>query len=143
MRISLAFALAAAMWSGSLSAQEAKPAASATAPKTPGPIATPVMTKALPDYPGKEAQVAIIEYPPGAVAQLHHHDAHVFVYVLEGSLVMGVKGSPVVNLSPGKSWYEGPHDVHTVGRNASQTEPAKFVVFFLKDAGKPAVIPGE
>jgi len=143
MRISLAVALAAAMWSGSAFAQHAHAPATATAQQPPGPIATPVMTKALPEFPGKEAQVAIIEYPPGAVAQLHHHDAHVFVYVLEGSLVMGLKGSPVVNLSPGQSWYEGPQDIHTVGRNASQTEPAKFVVFFLKDAGKPAVIAGE
>jgi len=142
MRNCLALALAAVMWSGSVHAQVAHAPADATA-KAPTPIATPVMTRALPEYPGKEAQVAVIEYPPGAVAQLHHHDAHVFVYVLEGSLVMGVKGSPVVNLSPGQSWYEGPHDVHTVGRNASNTEPAKFVVFFLKDAGKPAVIPGE
>jgi len=142
MRNCLALALAAVMWSGSVHAQVAHAPADTTA-KAPTPIATPVMTRALPEYPGKEAQVAVIEYPPGAVAQLHHHDAHVFVYVLEGSLVMGVKGSPVVNLSPGQSWYEGPHDVHTVGRNASNTEPAKFVVFFLKDAGKPAVIPGE
>ena len=143
MRTSLAFALLAVMWSGGLAAQDAHPQPATPSHEAPTPIATPVMTKALPDYPGKEAQMALIEYPAGAVAQLHHHDAHVFVYVLEGSLVMGVKGSPVVNLSPGQSWYEGPTDVHTVGRNASQTQPAKFVAFFLKDAGKPPVIPGE
>jgi len=140
MRTTLALALATTIWSGSVFAQHAHAPA---APTAPTPIATPVMSKALPEFPGKEAQVAVIEYPPGAIAQLHHHDAHVFVYVLEGALVMGLKGSPVVNLSPGDSWYEGPQDIHTVGRNASATEPAKFVVFFLKDAGKPAVIPGE
>ncbi|MET3930242.1 quercetin dioxygenase-like cupin family protein [Lysobacter sp. OAE881] len=143
MRISHALALAVVMWSGSLMAQEPNGHTSKTLQDAPGPIATPVMSKALPDYPGKEAQVLLIEYPAGAVAKLHHHDAHVFVYVLEGSLVMGVKGSPEVNLAPGQSWYEGPDDVHTVGRNASQTVPAKFVAFFLKDAGKAAVIPGE
>ncbi|WP_206860522.1 cupin domain-containing protein [Lysobacter changpingensis] len=143
MRITLVLALAAAMWSGNLCAQASHAQAAAPTQKPPTPIATPVMTKTLPEFPGKEAQMAIIEYPPGAVAQLHHHDAHVFVHVLEGALVMGLKGSPEVNLSPGDSWYEGPQDIHTVGRNASQTAPAKFVVFFLKDAGKPAVIPGE
>lgn len=143
MRTSTAFTLAAMMWSGSVMAQDVDRAPGASTHNPPVPIATPVMTRALPEYPGKEAQVAIIEYPPGAVAQLHRHDAHVFVYVLEGSLVMGVKGSPVVDLSPSQSWYEGPRDVHTVGRNGSQTEPAKFVAFFLKDAGKPAVLQGE
>jgi len=143
MRISHVFAFAAAMWSSSVLAQDAGASAGASQHKAPAPAATPVMTRPLPEFPGKQAQMAIIEYPPGAVAQLHHHDAHVFVYVLEGSLVMGVKGSPVVNLSPGQSWYEGPDDVHTIGRNASATEPAKFVAFFVKDAGKPAVLPGE
>ncbi|MDR0182008.1 cupin domain-containing protein [Lysobacter arvi] len=143
MRTTLAFALAAVVWSGNLCAQATHAPAATAAQKSPTPIATPVMTKPLPEFPGKEAQMALIEYPPGAVAQLHHHDAHVFVYVLEGSLVMGLKGSPEVNLSSGDSWYEGPQDIHTVGRNASPTAPAKFVVFFLKDAGKPAVIPGE
>jgi len=143
MRTHVAIALAALIWSGSIPAQEVQSPATPDPQKAPAPIASPVMTKALPDYPGKEAQVLVIEYPPGAIARLHHHDAHVFIYVLEGALQMGVKGTPVVNLSPGQSWYEGPHDVHTIGRNASQTKPARFVAFFLKDAGKAPVLPGE
>ena len=143
MRTPTALALLFVMWSGDMLAKGQDTPSLDAARAAQGPIATPVMSKTLPEFPGKEAQVAIIEYPPGAVAQVHHHDAHVFVYVLEGSLIMGVKGSPVVNLSPGQSWYEGPNDIHTTGRNASRTEPAKFVAFFLKDAGKAAVIPGE
>lgn len=113
------------------------------APAAPEPIVTPVMTKALPDYPGKEALILTVEYPPGGADPVHRHDAHGFVYVLEGHIVMGVAGGPEVHLGPGEAFHEGPRDIHTVGRNASRTEPAKFVVFLLKDAGKPAVLPAE
>jgi quercetin dioxygenase-like cupin family protein len=102
---------------------------------------TPLMTKALSDYPGKEAVVFTVEYPPGAVDPVHRHNAHAFVYVLEGSIVMGVRGGKTVTLTPGQTFYEGPNDVHTVGRNASLTEPAKFVVVLLKNRGKPILTP--
>lgn len=108
----------------------------------PPPVVTKVMTQALPDYPGKEGMVLVVDYPPAGVSPVHHHDAHALVYVLEGSVVMGVAGGKEVTLTPGQSWHEGPGDVHTVSRNASKDKPAKFVVFFLKDAGKPPVIPG-
>jgi quercetin dioxygenase-like cupin family protein len=107
----------------------------------PGPAVTALMNKALEDYPGKEVLMLTVDFPPGAVDPLHRHDAHGFIYVLEGSIVMGVKGGREQTLGPGQTFYEGPHDVHTVGRNASKTRPARFVVFLLKDKGKPAVIP--
>ncbi|ALK96091.1 cupin [Massilia sp. WF1] len=107
----------------------------------PGPAVTALMNKALEDYPGKEVLMLTVDFPPGAVDPLHRHDAHGFVYVLEGSIVMAVKGGKEQTLTPGQTFYEGPHDVHTVGRNASKTKPAKFLVFLLKDKGKPAVIP--
>jgi quercetin dioxygenase-like cupin family protein len=78
-------------------------------------------------------------YPPGAVDPVHRHDAHAFLYVLEGSIVMGVRGGKEVTLTAGQTFYEGPDDVHTVGRNASKTEPAKFVVFLLKNRGAPVL----
>ena len=96
------------------------------------------MTKALADYPGKEALVLTVVYPPGAVDPVHRHDAHAFVYVLEGSIIMGVRGGKTVTLTPGQTFYEGPDDVHTIGRNASATKPAKFVVVLLKNRGEPA-----
>ncbi|WP_244851496.1 cupin domain-containing protein [Caballeronia sp. SL2Y3] len=102
---------------------------------------TPLRSEALPDYPGKEAQMIVVDYPPGAVDPVHRHDAHAFVYVLEGSIVMAVKGSKEVTLKPGDTFYEGPDDIHTVGRNASQTQPAKFVVFLLKNKGAPILTP--
>ncbi len=111
-------------------------------PAPPKPTVTPVLTQALPDYPGKEALVLTVSYPPGGISPLHHHDAYAFVYVLEGSVVMAVEGGKEVTLTRGQTWSEKPGDVHTVSRNASASKPAKFVVFFLKDAGKPAVIPG-
>jgi quercetin dioxygenase-like cupin family protein len=109
----------------------------------PPPDVTPVMTQALPEYPGKEVLILEVQYPPGGADPVHRHDAHGFVYVLEGSVVMGVKGGKEVTLVPGQSFYEGPQDVHTVGRNASQEKPAKFVVFLLKDADKPALLPAQ
>jgi len=107
----------------------------------PAAVVDQVMTKELPDYPGKEAVVLTVRYPPGSVDPVHRHDAHAFVYVLEGSIVMGVRGGKTVTLRPGQTFYEGPNDVHTIGRNASRTKPAKFLVVLLKDRNKPVAIP--
>ena len=107
----------------------------------PAAIVTPVMTKPLDDYPGKEALMILVEYPPGAADPVHRHHAHGFIYVLEGSIVMQVRGGKEVTLTPGQSFYEGPNDVHTVGHNASQTKPAKFLVLLLKDKGAPVLVP--
>src|SRR5215469_2691335 len=90
---------------------------------------TPLFSKDLPDFPGKEGLMITVEYPPGASDPIHRHNADAFVYVLEGSIVMQVRGGKEVTLTPGQTFYEGPSDVHVVGRNASQTKPAKFVVF--------------
>jgi quercetin dioxygenase-like cupin family protein len=95
----------------------------------------------LADYPGKEALVIEVSYPPGARDMVHRHDAHAFVYVLEGRIVMQVKGQPAVTLTAGQTFYEGPADVHVVGRNASNTEPARFVVVLVKVKGAPVLTP--
>jgi len=116
-------------------------ACAAAAAPAPEPVVTQVMSQSLPDYPGKEALILTVQYPPGGADPVHRHDAHGFVYVLEGHVVMAVAGGREVTLGPGEAFHEGPADVHTVGRNASTTEPAKFVVFLLKDAGKPVVLP--
>ena len=102
---------------------------------------TPVMSKDLPNFPGKEGLMLLIEYPPGSSDPIHRHNAHGFIYVLEGSIVMQVRGGKEVTLTSGQTFYEGPEDVHVVGRNASQTKPAKFVVFFVKDKGAPVLVP--
>ena len=102
---------------------------------------TPIMSKDLPDLPGKEGLMLFVEYPPGSSDPIHRHNANAFVYVLEGSIVMQVRGGKEVTLTSGQTFYEGPDDVHVVGRNASQTKPAKFVVFMVKDKGAPAVVP--
>jgi len=110
-------------------------------PKPTDPVVTEVMTKALPDIPGKEALMLVVDYPPGGADPVHRPDAYGFVYVLEGTIVMQVKGGKEVTLKPGETFYEGPDDIHTVGRNASQTEPAKFVVVLIKKQGTPALTP--
>ncbi|MFM0034602.1 cupin domain-containing protein [Paraburkholderia strydomiana] len=107
----------------------------------PEAIVTPVMEQPLADYPGKEALMITVVYPPGGADPAHRHDAHGFIYVLEGSIVMGVKGGKEVTLTPGQSFYEGPNDVHTVGRNASATQPAKFLVLLLKNKNAPVLTP--
>jgi quercetin dioxygenase-like cupin family protein len=106
-------------------------------------VVTPLMTKALADMPGKEALMISVEYPPGSKDAVHRHNAHAFVYVLEGSVVMQVKGGKKVTLTPGQTFYEGPDDVHVVGRNASTTKPARFVVLLLKDKGAPVLVPAQ
>src|ERR1044072_8535964 len=104
---------------------------------------TSLTSKDLPDLPGKEALMIIVEYPPGSVDPVRRHNAHAFVYVLEGSIIMQVKGGTEVTLTPGQTFYEGPDDVHTVGRNASATKPARFVVVLLKKKSVEAGLPAE
>ena len=117
------------LMSGTLVAQEAK--------------VTQLMSKDLTEFPGKEGVMISVEYPPGSSDPVHRHYAHAFVYVLEGSIVMQVRGGKEMTLTPGQTFYEGPDDVHIVGRNASQTTPAKFVVFFVKDKGAPILVPAK
>jgi quercetin dioxygenase-like cupin family protein len=116
-------------------------AVTAAAPEPPEAKVTPLLSKDLTEFPGKEGLMMIVEYPPGAVDPVHRHNAHGFIYVLEGSIVMQVRGGKEVTLTPGQTFYEGPSDVHVVGRNASQTKPAKFVVFFVKDKDAPILVP--
>ncbi len=101
----------------------------------------PLLSKDLTDIPGKEGLMITVEYPPGSSDPIHRHNAYGFIYVLEGSIVMQVKGGKEVTLTAGQTFYEGPDDVHVVGRNASKTEPAKFVVFLVKDKGAPVLTP--
>ena len=119
------------------------PFGDALAQTAPQPIVTPIMQKDLADMPGKEMLMLTVEYPPGAVEHIHRHDAYAFVYVLEGTIVEGVKGGKEVTLTPGQTFYEGPNDVHAIGRNASTTKPAKFVVVLVKKKGVDAVLPAE
>ena len=100
-----------------------------------------LMSKDLPECPGKEGLMITVVYPPGASDPIHRHNAHAFVYVLEGSIVMQVKGGKEVTLTPGQTFYEGPNDIHVVGRNASTTKPAKFLVVFVKNKDAPILTP--
>src|SRR5580692_7880666 len=102
---------------------------------------TELMSKDLTNLPGKEGLMITVEYPPGSVDPVHRHNAHGFIYVLEGSIVMQVRGGKEVTLVPGQTFYEGPDDIHTVGRNASSSKPAKFLVVLLKNQGAPVLIP--
>ena len=120
--------LLACLMCGTLVAQEAK--------------VKQLMSKDL-TTPGKEGLMITVEYPPGASDPIHRHNAHAFVYVLQGTIVMQVRGGKQVTLTPGQTFYEGPNDVHVVGRNASKTKPAKFVVFLVKDKGAPVLVPAK
>jgi quercetin dioxygenase-like cupin family protein len=102
---------------------------------------TPLMSKVMADVSGKEGLMITVEYPPGGSDPIHRHNAHAFLYVLEGSVVMQVKGGKQVTLTPGQTFYEGSNDVHIVGRNASKTKPAKFVVFLVKEKDAPVLVP--
>ena len=102
---------------------------------------TELLTKDLTNLPGKEGLMITVVYPPGSSDPIHRHNAHAFVYVLEGTIVMQVRGGKETTVTAGQTFYEGPDDVHVVGRNASKTKPAKFVVFLVKDKGAPVVVP--
>jgi quercetin dioxygenase-like cupin family protein len=104
---------------------------------------TSLMTKDLTENPGREVLMITVEHPPGGSNAIHRHNAQAFVYVLEGSVVMQLKGGQQVTLTPGQTFYEGPDDVHVVDRNASSSNPAKFLVLLIKDKGAPAVVPVE
>src|SRR3954471_4692932 len=125
MRLALSLLLIA----GGLAAQSAK--------------VTPLVAKDLTGSAGKEGTMLTVEYAPGASSASHRHNAHPFVYVLEGSVVMQVKGGQEVTLGPGQTFYESPEDIHSVSKNASATKPAKFLVFFVKEKGAPATAPGK
>ncbi len=105
------------------------------------PKVTPLLAKELAGVPGKEAVMLTVEYPPGGSSSKHRHNAHTFVYVLEGSIVMQIEGGKAVTLGPGQTFYESPDDVHTVSKNASDSQPAKFLVFFVKEKDAPASVP--
>ena len=127
MKFTKAILALVCIMSGTVLAQEAK--------------VTDLMSKDLPNLPGKEGLMIIVDYPPGSMDPIHRHNANAFVYVLEGTIVMQVRGGKEVTLTPGQTFYEGPNDVHVVGRNASKTQPAKFVVFLVKDKGARVFVP--
>jgi len=107
------------------------------------PTVTSLMSKDLPENPGREVLMITVEHAPGGSSAIHRHNAHAMVYVLEGSVVMQLKGGKEVTLTPGQTFYEGPDDVHVVDRNASSTKPAKFLVVLIKNKGAPALVPAE
>src|SRR5689334_19120198 len=107
------------------------------------PKVTSLMSRDLPENPGREALMITVEHAPGGASAIHRHNAHAFVYVLEGSVIMQLKGGEQVTLTPGQAFYEGPDDVHLVDRNASTTKPAKFLVVLIKNKGAPALVPAE
>src|SRR5215472_5660212 len=129
MKISRPMPVLAFLIAGTLIAQDAK--------------VTPIMSKDLAKCPGKEGLMITVVYPPGASDAIHRHNAYAFLYVLEGSVVMQLKGGKEVTLTPGQTFYEGPDDVHLVDRNASKTNPAKFMVILIKNKGAPALVPVE
>jgi quercetin dioxygenase-like cupin family protein len=126
LRITIIMVVLLSLMAGPLMAQE--------------PTVTQLMSQELPDLPGKEVVMITVEFPPGGADPVHRHHAHGFIYVLEGSVVMQVKGGKEVTLTPGQTFYEGPDDVHTVGRNASTTRPAKILAILVKDKGAPLLV---
>jgi quercetin dioxygenase-like cupin family protein len=137
LSLSLAFCLSLSLASSS----RANNSTASSSVADQGAKVTPLMAKDLVGVAGKEISMITVEYTPGSVDPIHTHNAQAMVYVLEGEIVMQVKGGPQVTLKPGETFYEGPDDVHIVGRNASKTKPAKFVVFFVKEKGAPILTP--
>jgi quercetin dioxygenase-like cupin family protein len=129
MKIKLVALVLLCLMTGTAMAQQAK--------------VTSLMSKDLTENPAMEVLMITVEHAPGGSSVIHRHNAQAFVYVLEGSVVEQVKGGKEVTLTPGQTFYEGPDDVHVIGRNASRTKPAKFLVFLIKDKGAPVLVPVE
>ena len=129
MKSTAALALSLSLAGGTLVAQDA--------------TVRSLLSKDLAGDPGRELSMITVEYPPGGSDPVHTHDAQAVVYVLEGSIVMQVKGGAPLTLSPGQTFYEGPDDVHVIGRNASHIAPAKILVFLVKDKGAPILTPAK
>ena len=129
MTIRLVALLLLCLMTGSALAQQAK--------------VTSLISRDLPESPGREVLMITVEHAPGGSSPIHRHNAHALVYVLEGSVVMQVKGGQQVTLTPGQTFYEGPDDIHVADRNASSTKPAKFLVFLIKNKGAPVLVPAE
>ena len=127
MKSTAALALLLSLAGGTLAAQDA--------------TVRSLLSKDLAGVQGRELSMITVEYPPGGSDPVHTHDAQAVVYVLEGSIVMQVRGGHPVTLLPGQTFYEGPDDVHIVGRNASRTAPAKFLVFLVKAKNAPILTP--
>ena len=122
------------------SAQQSSSQPTAAASQT---VSTALLSKDIPEFAGKEVVMSTVTYPAGVASAPHRHDAHTFVYVLEGTVIMQVAGGQPLTLGPGQTFYENPTDVHATSKNASQTQPAKILVFMLKDKGKPATRPAQ
>lgn len=106
-------------------------------------VSSELFSKDIPEFAGREVVMSTVEYPPGVSSTPHRHDAHTFVYVLEGTVVMQVKGGELRTLGPGQTFYESPSDIHATSRNASATERARILVFMLKEKAKPRTRPAQ
>jgi quercetin dioxygenase-like cupin family protein len=137
-RLLLAFLIASILISTRTLMAE-KPLTPATVQET----LTPLITKDLAVLPGEQVLMYTVDFPPGFSSPVHRHNAQVSVYVLEGFVVMQVRGQKELTLGPGQSFYEDPSDIHIVSRNASSTKPAKFLVFLINKKGAPLVIPAK
>ncbi len=104
-------------------------------------VVRPLLSRDLAGDSAREVSMITVEYPPGGSNPVHTHHAQALVFVLEGSIVMQLRGGAPVTLAPGQTFYEGPDDVHVVSRNASRTAPARFLVFLVKDKGAPILTP--
>jgi len=115
----------------------------AVTPPTAHETITPLITKDLAGLPGEQVLMYTVDFPPGFSSPIHRHNAQVSVYVLEGSVVMQVRGGQEITLTRGQSFYEDPNDIHVVSRNASSTKSAKLLVFLINKKGAPLVIPAK
>lgn len=106
-------------------------------------VVTPLQQQALSDAPGKSGVMAVVAYGPGQASVAHRHPGSIFAYVLEGEVISQLQGAAPVTYKAGQSWYEAPDTPHLVSRNASNTKPAKLLVWSLVQDGKPLTVPLE
>ena len=102
-----------------------------------------VLQRDLPDVDVKDWSITAVEltYAPGESSAAHRHPGITIVYVLEGEIRSQVGEGPETTYRAGQMFLEAPNQLHGVSRNASDSQPAKFLAMLLAPKGKPLTTP--
>jgi quercetin dioxygenase-like cupin family protein len=117
-------------------------APAASQQQAPATKVTSLLKQVLAELPGREVVMITLDIPPGGGSPPHRHPGHyIFGYVLEGTYKIKLDQGAETIVSKGQIFYEAPGQLHAISANASQTEPAKVLVFIVAESGKPITVP--
>ena len=113
---------------------------SAAQPATAG--VQQIVSQPLPDVPGREVRMSVIERAPGVASPPHRHPGHhTFGYVIEGTYEFAIDRREPRLLKAGDTFYEPPGAIHSTSRNPSADQRLKLVVFMVAEQKNPSTVP--